>query len=584
MEQSNKLVRHVEGRAFGILSYWFGLIVQPLLAVVFVGLLAWSFGYLQRNHGWLQDGATAVTNDESSGESQYACSMLCVFVGAPGRCPVCGMELQKIQPTGDPKDVYGVTIDSAARRLANIETVAALNMPVTQESEVLGRVEIDETGVTMVSAYVGGRVEDLLIDYTGAEVKRGDAVAILYSPDLYADQVALLQAREQASKRTGNERVDRANKRLYESARRRLIEKGLPQSEVDAIESRGTAKSRIQISAPSSGTVVEKRIEEGKYIETGMPMLKLVDLSTVWLMLEMFPEDAVRLKLGQSVVVEIQSQRGRSFEGSVSFVEPSVESKSRTVSVRVAIPNDAGLIKIGDLGRARIRSDLQEGRQLVVVPRESILRSGSTSIAYVETEPGRFEFRRVTVEKVLGERVVIADGIMPGEQVVASGAFMLDSTFAMQGKVSLIDPNRSLPADQSALAKNDAEAREIEKSFAGLSDADRMLAQSQVICPVTEVKLGTMGMGTPIRVDVRGTPVMICCEGCRRSLLEDPDSHFETLDQFKTARKDRVPVASEALEKVHGAETELPQMELPQMELPEMELPQMELPQMELPE
>lgn len=584
MEQSNKPIRRVKRREFGIFLYWFGFVVQPLLAMVFVGLLAWSFGYLQRNHGWLQDGATAVTDDEPSGESQYACSMLCVFVGAPGRCPVCGMELQKIQPTGDPKDVYGVTIDSAARRLANIETVAALNMPVTQESKVLGRVEIDETAIRMVSAYVGGRVEDLLIDYTGAEVKRGDVVAVLYSQDLYVDQVALLQAREQASKKTRNERVDRANKRLYESARRRLIEKGLPRGEIDAIESRGTANSRIRISAPSSGTVVEKRIEEGKYIETGMPILKLADLSTVWLMLEMFPEDAVRLKLGQSVVVEIQSQAGRSFEGSVSFIDPSVESTSRTVSVRVAIPNDAGLIKIGDLGSATIRSDLQEGKQLVVVPRESILRSGATSIAYVETQPGRFEFRQVAIEKVLGERVVIAQGIKAGEQVVSSGAFMLDSTFAMQGKVSLIDPNRSVPADQSALAKNDAEAREIEKSFAGLSDADRKLAQSQVICPVTEVKLGTMGMGTPIRVDVSGTPVMICCEGCRRSLLENPDSHFETLNRFKLARRDRAPETSEALEKADDIETELPQMELPEMELPQMDLPPIELPQMEAPE
>ncbi|MEL6105080.1 MAG: efflux RND transporter periplasmic adaptor subunit [Planctomycetota bacterium] len=570
MKQKGRLV--LRARAFGIASYWLKVILQPLLAVTFVAALAWSFGYLQRNHGWFRNGSSMATDVEPSGESQYACSMLCVFVGAPGRCPVCGMELQKIEPSGDPKDVYGVTIDSAARRLANIKTVAALNMPVSQESEVFGRVETDETGVTQVSAYIGGRIEELLVDYTGAEVQRGDAIAVVYSPDLYTDQIALLQARSQSTKRTGVDRIDRANTRLYESARRRLIEKGLPQTEVDAIEKRGTANSRIRISAPASGTVVEKLVEEGKYVEPGMPILKLADLSTVWLMLEMFPEDASDLKLGQSVDIDIQSLNGRTFEGSVSFVEPSVDVRSRTISVRVAIPNEAGLIKVGDLGRARIRSELQEGRQLVVVPRESILRSGSTSIAYVETEPGRFEFRQVTVEKVLGERIVIAGGIEAGEQVVSSGAFMLDSTFAMQGKVSLIDPNRSRSTDQSVLVTN-AEAREIEQSFASLSDADRLLARSQVICPVTEVKLGTMGMGTPIRVDVMGTPVMICCEGCRRSLLEDPIAHFETLKRFKAA--DREPDVSGS---------ELPQMELPQMELPQMELPQMELPQMEAPE
>ncbi|MEO1525045.1 MAG: efflux RND transporter periplasmic adaptor subunit [Planctomycetota bacterium] len=556
-----------QGTGFRVAAYWFNLVAQPLLAVIVVLGFAWLFGYAQRNLDWFNDAPSSVATEEDPGGSQYACSMLCVFVEAPGRCPVCGMQLQKIETSGDPKDLFGVTIDPAARRLANIETVAALNMPVSVESEVLGRIEYDETSVSTVSAYVDGRIEKLLTNYTGAVIRSGDEIAVIYSPDLYADQVGFLQARNAALERTGNERADQANQRLYKSARQRLIERGLPAAQVDAIEQSKVASRRLKVHASMSGTVIERLVAEGDYVQAGTPILKLADLSTVWLMLEMYPEDVTGLKIGQAVSVEVQSRSASMFEGKVSFVAPNVDAATRTVRVRVALANDAGLIRVGDLGRAKIRPD-SGGQQVVVVPRECILTSGSESIAYVETQPGRFEFRHVQVGRFLDDRVAIVSGIQPGEFVVASGAFMVDSTFNIQGKASLLDPYKALPATPSSLAETDPEAREIEESFAGLSDGDRRLALEQVICPITEVKLGTMGMGTPIKVDVNGTPVMICCEGCRRSLLSDPGKYFETLRRFKAGSGERITETEE----------ELPQMELPEMDLPEMELPQMELP------
>ena len=302
------------GQLTKVMAYWFKLVFQPILAIAFIVGLAWLFGFLQRHSGLFNNARTSVVDSVEEEESLYACSMLCVFVKAPGRCPVCGMELQKIEAKGDPKDIFGVTIDPTARRLANIETVAALNLPVSKTTEVLGRIAYDETTLSTISAYVDGRIEQLMVDFTGAMVRKGDELAVVYSPELYADQVALLSAKKAfQSTNATNQRVARANQRLYQSARQRLIEFGITQSQVDSIETTGNPDSRIKIFAPQSGTVVEKIAEQGQYIKTGMPILKIADLSKVWLMLEMYPEDVTNLKIGQSVHVSIQSQPGRTF-------------------------------------------------------------------------------------------------------------------------------------------------------------------------------------------------------------------------------------------------------------------------------
>ena len=523
---SNGLVRFT--------GYWFKLITQPALTIVFVLGLAWLFGYAQRNFNWFNDAATSVAGAKAKEDSLYACSMLCVFVKAPGRCPVCGMELQEIEVKGDPKDIFGVTIDPNARRLANIKTVAALNLPVSKEIEVLGKIAYDETSESTISAYVDGRIVDLLVDFTGAQVKKGGPLAVLYSPDLYADQVGLLSAKkllEESS--SSNERTITSNRRLYESARRRLVEFGLPTAQVDEIEKRGEPDSNIQIVAPMSGTVVEKLVKKGDYIKTGMPILKVADLSKVWLMLEMFPEDSYNLQLGQKVTITIQSQLTQKFEGTISFIDPMADQKTNTVKVRVEIPNEARLIKIGDFGRAKIKTNHAADQDIVVVPRESVLINGSDSIAYVETEPGRFEFRKVTISEIMGEKISLSSGIKPGELVAASGVFMLDSTFNIQGKVSLIDPNRAARKNQAKLAEGE-EAREIEEAFSSLKAEDRTLAEEQVVCPVTEVKLGSAGMGTPIRVELPERDIMICCEGCRKRLVAEPKKYYAILDKYQS--------------------------------------------------
>ena len=191
------------------------------------------------------------------------------------------------------------------------------------------------------------------------------------------------------------------------------------------------------------------------------------------------------------------------------------------------------MIKIGDLGKAKIRSAQAEDRSLVVVPRESVLVNGTDSVAYVETEPGRFEFRQVKVAEVLGDKISISDGIRPGEQVVASGTFMLDSTFNIQGKVSLIDPSRAAPLNLSQLAK--------DKPNNSQDDADDLPQMDLPEMALPEMELPEMA-----------PPEM-----------ELPEMAPPTME----------------ISEPESPETTSPDAELPQMELPDSELPQMELPE-----
>jgi hypothetical protein len=158
---------------------------------------------------------------------------------------------------------------------------------------------------------------------------------------------------------------------------------------------------------------------------------------------------------------------------------------------------------------------------VLVVPRDAVLMAGNNSVLYVETEPGRFEIRRVVLGPGFGEQIVIRSGVTIGEQVATRGNFLIDSQMQLAGNPSLIDPTRLEPSSYPA------NSAELIAALSRLSAGDRVLAEKQRICPVAEQQLGWMG--TPTKVDVGGTPVFICCEACREKLLKEPDKYLAKL-------------------------------------------------------
>jgi Cu(I)/Ag(I) efflux system membrane fusion protein len=581
-DSANQAQRSVAGMSLEILK----LFLIPAL-IVFAFAVGIAFLGLAQRNNWIESASagsesSAVGTTSEEAEVSYICPMMCVPpTNKPGRCPVCAMELVPAAKGSSSGPSSTIEIDPRSRRVAGIRTTVATLQSLTREVSSVGEIKYDETQQKTLSAYIDGRIEELKADYTGVEVKKGESLGLLYSPDLYSAQVEYIKTLEFNEKsNSSNARVQNSNQRLLKSSRRRLVELGMTEPQIKNLESERVAKRTLDLYAPISGTVIEKMATPGQYIKAGAPIYRLADLSKVWLVLELFPEDAKAIQLGQTVIATTQSLGSETFEGTVEFIEPTVDPKMRTVGVRVAINNEKGFLKPGEFAQATLTIPLatNEGmpQETVVIPRNSLLSIGKTSLAYVETKPGEFQLRKLKTGPSVNGMIAVFDGITAGENVVSKSTFLLDAQMQLQGNPSLIDPDKAVMDDAAQLTE--AEMEEIRKAMEPLSDADRALAEAQVICPVTEVRLGSMGMGTPIKLEIEGRTVFICCEGCRDGWVDEPDKYFKILDDYlagkSTNQNSEVPTPISP----SGNDGDLPQMELPQMDLPKMELPQMELP------
>lgn len=564
------------------------LIVQPLLAVGLLAALIAGVGFAQRQGYFTSAEPVEDVAGNVESDTLYICPMVCVPpTTAPGDCPVCGMELKQQKISGDSKDLYGLTLSPASIRIANIQTTTAKTQTVTEQIRAVGTIDYDQGSLATISAYVDGRIEKLFADYRGFDVQRHGELAVLFSPDLYLSQVGLFQAKQLLeTQRDTSQPLAESNRRLYESSRQRLLELGLTEQQVAEIEDQDQAETRIKIFSPLAGTVIEKFVEEGQYVKAGQPILKVADLSSVWLILQLFPEDAAKIRFGQKVLTRIQSLPNREFAGRVAFVDPTVDPATRSVQVRIVIPNPEGLLRIGDFASASIAVDVvtpggspplihdpelagkwisprhpyiqsdQPGRcpvcdrdlvpaeelgfaaepidrpQFVTVPRSAVLMVGDQAVAYVETERGRFEYREVEVGRIVGDEVLIESGIESGERVVSKATLLVDSSFNMANKPSLIDPERARP--QLPPAEDPFADPEVTKALEKLTEAERASVKQQIFCPVGEQILGSMG--SPLKVDYKGQTVWVCCEGCIRGFQEKPIEFLTRLDELQKSQ------------------------------------------------
>lgn len=484
----------------------FWLLKSVINAALIVGagiLLIFLLGVAQRR-GWITSGSAGTLPPSGGAELEYTCTMHPqIRQPTPGRCPICGMELILAGATTGDQDDYAVHVDPVARRLANIETVAVEAIPLTETLRTPGFLQVDESRQAIIAAYTNGRIEQMFADYTGVEVEAGQHMVVLYSPDLYAAQSEYLESQRTLREMQGGglATIVESQNRLVAGLRQRLIELGMTETQLQELEQSRSAKARLTIYAPIGGTVIRKEGVRGEYVETGQTIYEIADLSTVWLMLELFPEDAARVRFGQRVRAEFSSLPGETISGRVAFIDKTVDPKTRTVGVRVEVSNSAGRLRPGDYATALLEISVSDrgevfdadlagkwispmhpqvirdepgecpicGMELVstqafgytdqpipqptalVVPRNAILQVGDHSVVYIETEPGRFELRPVKLGAITEEYASIVEGLAPGDQVATAGNFLIDSQMQLLSKPSLIDPTRSVPKKEGPL-------------------------------------------------------------------------------------------------------------------------------------
>jgi Cu(I)/Ag(I) efflux system membrane fusion protein len=508
--------------------------------VVLIALL----GVAQRLN-WIraEPASGSVTSGDADSGTIYTCPMHPnIRQPTPGRCPICGMELVPASSAGGASlDEYAVHVEPAQRRLANIETAEVKSEPLSATLRTIGAIAIDESRQATIAAYVGGRLERLFADYTGVRINRGDHLAIIYSPQLFGAQAEYIEARRALDGTAGSiPAVRQAQELLAANTLHRLKEFGMTDEQLRQLELEGEPQSRLTIYAPQGGTVVEKLAIEGNYVEAGDPIYRIAELSTVWLMLKLFPEDADMVRFGQRVEATVQSLSGQTLVGRVAFVDPTVDPDNRTVNVRVELNNQEGRLRPGDYAEARIQlpigpkgevfdADLagkwispmhpqivrdEPGQcpicgmdlvptseygyattavpqpESIYVPRSAVLLAGGSSVVYVETEPGRFEIRPIKIGPILEDKIIILEGLNPGEQVATSGNFLIDSQMQLAGKPSLIDPTRAIARQEerkgplefkeiAIVPVADEPGRELEQLYAAYFEVQQALAADQ---------------------------------------------------------------------------------------------------------
>ncbi|MCB9893547.1 MAG: efflux RND transporter periplasmic adaptor subunit [Planctomycetes bacterium] len=297
----------------------------------------------------------AGTGGAATGEPQefYACPMFCTRSDHGGPCPVCGMEMTKFVDTG-----ARMPLAPGQRASIGLQTEPIQRRNLAVEIRTLGDFEPDETRQKVVAAWVEGRIDRLYADFTGVPVEKGWHLFDLYSPSLYAAQKELIVAREAYERTGGTEGTKAEALRLLKTARERLRLLGLSEEQVGYIEGLDEPNLTVTIPSPDSGVVTEKLAHVGMYVKQGQPVFRITDLSMLWLIVEVHERDLGLVALGQSVNVEVNAYPGRIFQGRVGFIDPQLDMKTRTVRVRVEVPNADDDLKPGMYGTATIFAEL----------------------------------------------------------------------------------------------------------------------------------------------------------------------------------------------------------------------------------
>jgi multidrug efflux pump subunit AcrA (membrane-fusion protein) len=288
----------------------------------------------------------------------YTCSMdPQIRWDHPGQCPICSMDL--IPVSGEAG--IAITLEPRYLQLAGILTAPVLHRALRREIRTVGVFEPDETRRKTVPAWVGGRLDRLFVAYTGQKVEVGEPLAIMYSQELLRSREELLLALSEVARAKEEKLGPRETGRVaaaLEAARSRLLRLGLTAEQVQRMEAEGNPVPGIEIPAPTGGTVLHKNVEEGDYVHPGHVLFHIADLSVLWFVLDVYENELTSLRVGQEVYFEPGAYPGERVRGFITFIDPVVDPRKRTVRVRVPVDNSHGRFKPGMFAKARILVDL----------------------------------------------------------------------------------------------------------------------------------------------------------------------------------------------------------------------------------
>lgn len=382
---------------------------------------------------------------------EYTCSMHPQFrtMDKDAVCPICFMDLIEVPEGADNVPPNAIAMSESAMKRAQIEIAPVIREHPRRIIRLVGTVEKDETKQATITAWFPGRIEQLYVDFTGATVETGTPLAELYSPDLLVAQSELQEAKKSMNRIKGDSILAQTARSTYDSARKKLRRWGLSDSQIDALASEVKQSDSVTITSPINGVVLTRNIVTGEYVKTGQTLFQIADLETVWILLEAHETEIPFLQIGQKVELETDILPGKTFTSSIDFIDPVLDPKTRTATVRLQVENANGTLLPGSFIRGNVIGTLESSPPLII-PRTAVLMTGRRAIVFVQipAETPTFESRIVTLGERADEMYVVKEGLEEGELIVVQGTFKIDSELQIQAKPSMMSMENEAEKEQ----------------------------------------------------------------------------------------------------------------------------------------
>jgi Cu(I)/Ag(I) efflux system membrane fusion protein len=446
--------------------------------LVLLGVSWFLLGDAAHQHEGAQAPDQSAKEEES--DVEWTCAMHpSVRMHEPGKCPICNMDLIPVsrEQSAGPGPLP-VELSERDRIMAGVATSRVSFLPLYKEIRAAGIVDYDEREVLSVAARVAGRIDRMFVDFTGTSVKKGEPLIYLYSPNLVSTEKEYVWAgktKKELSSGLSAEALDRAES-LEKAARKRLVLWGLSEAQIKVLENSGSVADHITILSPAAGTVVRKLAVEGDYVKEGQHIYHVSDLSALWIYANIYEDDMPWVKVGEEATFTSPAYPDQEFSGKVAFVDPFLDGRTRSVRARIDFENRDLELKPGMFVDVTLKSRPEgEGARYVcpmhpevvskmpgdcticgmklvkvdegvvmAVPKSAVLDTGRRKVVYVESGPGIFEMRHVTLgpealrDTDAGPEAYypVKKGLREGEMVVTRGNFLIDSESQLGGPAS----------------------------------------------------------------------------------------------------------------------------------------------------
>ncbi|WP_179335217.1 efflux RND transporter periplasmic adaptor subunit [Winogradskyella costae] len=404
--------------------------------IIYLGILA--VGVLL---GWLVFGGNTtkepVHNHNAVAETKqmWTCSMHPqIMQPEAGDCPICGMDLIPAESSAEGLMANQFKLTENAMALANIQTsiVGSGTLGADAGFVLSGKIKENENETATMPAHFNGRIEKLYVNSLGEKVNKGQAIAKIYSPELIAAQQELIVAYK----------LKASQPQLYNAVKNKFKNWMIHGNQLDEVEQTGQVKTSFTIYSHVSGVVTEISINEGSHIMDGKPIFKVSNLNTVWANFDVYENQIGQFKTGQEVMVSTKAYPDKTFKGKVDFIDPILDTNTRTVKLRVVLSNTDDVLKPGMFVEGKIKSNSSINKETVlVIPSTAVLWTGERSVVYIKADPNEpvFEMRQITLGNSIRDNYEVLEGLNDGDEIVTNGTFTIDAAAQLQGKKSMMN-------------------------------------------------------------------------------------------------------------------------------------------------